>query len=393
MTGLTQMPGSWQRLKRVGVVAGVVVGIVLLALWRMSALPFYTLSRALQDLANALTLGSLYALIALGYTMVYGIIRLINFAHGEIFMVGAFFAFYTMTLTPAPWLTGLVAAMLIGAIFYALARPKAFTPARAKGYRLCLGALVFAVFILSLRGFGWLEATVLSMLLTAATGVLMYLIAYRPLWGAPRTSFLITAIAVSFFMQNTGQLLFGPQVRGFRVESMLTQSFTYQLGEETIFFTGVLIVVPVLTALLLVGLHAFVTRTKMGKAMRACAQDAEVAQMMGVDVDRIVALTFFLGAMLAAVAGVFYAIRFGQIHPLMGLLPGIKAFAAAVIGGIGSLPGAVLGGVLLGFIEIFVVSLFPTLTAYRDVFAFVLLIVILVLRPAGLVGEDLTEKV
>ncbi len=373
---------------------GIAIGAIIFMLvgLRMSALEYYSLARGLQDLFNALTLGSLYALIALGYTMVYGIIRLINFAHGEIFMLGAFFAFYAMLFTPAGWFLGLLAALLIAAIFYYLLRPiKRLNNVQAAG----IAMLIFAasLFYLMMRGVGWIEAMALAMLLTAASGVLVYTVAYRPLWGAPRTSFLITAIAVSFFLQNTGQLVFGPQVKGFRPETALTQSLTLTLGADTVYFTGILLLVPILTAVLLTGLHLFVTRTKMGKAMRACAQDAEVAEMMGVNVGRIIALTFFIIAMLAAVAGVFYALRFGQIQPLMGLLPGIKAFAAAVIGGIGSLPGAVLGGLVLGFIEVFVVALFPTLTAYRDVFAFVLLILILIFRPSGLIGEDLTEKV
>jgi branched-chain amino acid transport system permease protein len=391
LTVLTNKISAWRQR---GLWTFLAVGavIVLLMGLRMNALEYYGPARGLQDLFNALTLGSLYALIALGYTMVYGIIRLINFAHGEIFMLGAFLAFYAMLFTPAGWLLGVLVALFLAALVYGLLRPARGTSAAVKG-GVAAAVFAFGALLLSLRGLGWLEATAVSMFLTAACGVFLYAIAYRPLWGAPRTSFLITAIAASFFLQNMGQLVFGPQVKGFRPETALTQPLTLSIAGETVYFSGILLFVPVLTGVLLMLLHAFVTRSKMGKAMRACAQDAEVAEMMGVNVGRIIAMTFFIGAMLAAVAGVFYALRFGQIHPLMGLLPGIKAFAAAVIGGIGSLPGAVLGGMLLGFIEVFVVALFPGLTAYRDVFAFVLLIVILIFRPSGLVGEDLTEKV
>lgn len=367
--------------------------LVVLIGWRIAALGDYTLARVVQDFLNALTLGSLYALIALGYTMVYGIIRLINFAHGEIFMLGSYFAFYAMTLTPMSWGLALLVTVLLGGTVLLVLRSlfNLEEPKRTAALTLIIFAGTF--FLLAFRHMGWIEALLLSMLATGVAGVLLEAVAYRPLRGAPRESMLITAIAASFFLQNMGQLIFGPRVQGFNAQTILNRPLSFAIGEETVYYTGILIVVPVVTALLLLILNLFVTRTKLGKAMRATAQDAEVAQMMGVNVNQVIALTFFIGSILAAAAGVMYAIRFGQIHPLMGLIPGIKAFTAAVIGGIGSLPGAVLGGVLLGFIEIYVVSLFPTLSAYKDVFAFVLLILILLFRPSGLVGEDLTEKV
>ena len=366
--------------------------VVLLGL-RIASLENYTFARVVQDFLNALTLGSLYALIALGYTMVYGIIRLINFAHGEIFMLGAYFAFYAMTLTPLNWAVSLLVTVILGGAVLLVLRSLFNLEEPKRTFVLTLLVFAGTFFLLTFRKLGWVEALALSMLATGTAGVLLEAIAYRPLRGAPRESMLITAIAASFFLQNLGQLLFGARVRGFNAETVLNKPLSFHIGQETVYFTGILVVVPLVTAVLLWVLNLFVTRTKLGKAMRATAQDAEVAQMMGVNVNQVIALTFFIGSILAAAAGVMYAIRFGQIHPLMGLMPGIKAFTAAVIGGIGSLPGAVLGGLLLGFIEIYVVSLFPTLSAYRDVFAFVLLILILLFRPSGLIGEDLTEKV
>ncbi len=360
---------------------------------RINSLENYTFARVVQDFLNALTLGSLYALIALGYTMVYGIIRLINFAHGEIFMLGSYFAFYAMTLTPLPWAISLLVTIILGGTVLLVLRSLFNLEEPKRTFALSLIIFGGTFFLLTFRKLGWVEGLTLSMLATGVAGVLLEAIAYKPLRGAPRESMLITAIAASFFLQNFGQLVFGARVRGFNAQTILNKPLNFHIGPETVYFTGILVVVPLITALLLWVLNLFVSRTRLGKAMRATAQDAEVAQMMGVNVNQVIALTFFIGSILAAAAGVMYAIRFGQIHPLMGLMPGIKAFTAAVIGGIGSLPGAVLGGLLLGFIEIYVVSLFPTLSAYKDVFAFVLLILILLFRPSGLVGEDLTEKV
>ena len=346
-------------------------------------------------------LGSLYALIALGYTMVYGIIRLINFAHGEVFMVGAFIAYFIFSRTPYAWPWALLLSALLAVGFmYVLGfwRGRLTDPLVLAG-----GALAFVVSTLALHSseYGWFWALISSMFVTGVVGVIIDKVAYRPLRGAPRNSMLITAIAVSFFLQNFGILAFTNRQTPFRPDSFWTGFLQFSVPGGTVFTTWMVILVPLVTAILVVGLTLFVTRTRLGRAMRATAQDAETAQMMGVNVDRVIATTFLLGSMLAAAAGVLWGMTFGSINQpaIFGILPGIKAFAAAVIGGIGSLPGAVIGGVLLGFMENFLTALFPRtdtfpgITEYKDTFAFLLLIVILLVRPSGIVGEDLSEKV
>jgi len=239
------------------------------------------------------------------------------------------------------------------------------------------------------------------MLTTGVLGVVIDRVAYRPLRGAPRISLLITAIAVSFFLQNTGLILFTRNQTPFRPGTQWTEFLQFEVAGGTVYTSRLMFLIPVVTAVLVVALTLFVTRTRLGKAMRASAQDAEVAQMMGVNVNRVIATTFLLGSMLAAAGGVLWGLNFGSLNQpaVMGILPGIKAFAAAVIGGIGSLPGAVIGGLLLGFLENFMTALFPRtadfqgITEYKDTFAFALLIVVLLIRPSGIVGEDLSEKV
>ena len=350
---------------------------------------------------SSLQLGSLYALIALGYTMVYGIIRLINFAHGEVFMVGAFVSYFLFSNTPysLPWA---VFASLLAALgfMYVLTfwRGRMTDPLVLGGGALALVGLSVA---LSLGNLNWVVALVLSMLITGIVGILIDRIAYRPLRGAPRISLLITAIAMSFFLQNFGLLAFTRNQTPFRPPTFWTNNLQFTVGGGTVYTTWLVVLVPLLTAVLVTVLTLFVNRTRLGKAMRASAQDPEVAQMMGVNVNRVIATTFFLGSALAAAAGVLWGLSFGSLNQpaVMGILPGIKAFAAAVIGGIGSLPGAVVGGLLLGFLENFFTAIFPRtanfggLTEYKDTFAFVLLILILLVKPSGIVGEDLSEKV
>ena len=371
----------------------------------------YTLGFFVGALLSSLQLGSLYALIALGYTLVYGIIRLINFAHGEIFMVGAFSSYFLFAQTPyaLPWAL-FVAALASAGLMYALNlwRGKLTDPVVLVGGLLALIGFTYA---LSTGALNWVVALLLSMLITGVVGILLDRIAYRPLRGAPRISLLITAIAMSFFLQNAGLLVFTRNQTPYRPDTALpsalqfnllgnkvtswTQFLQFSLGESTIYTSAMVILIPVVTLILVVALTLFVSRTRLGKAMRATAQDPEVAQMMGVNVNRVIATTFFLGSILAAAAGVLWGLNFGSLTQpaVFGLLPGLKAFSAAVIGGIGSLPGAVIGGLLLGFLENFVPALFSGVTEYKDTFAFFLLIIILLIRPSGIVGEDLSEKV
>jgi branched-chain amino acid transport system permease protein len=291
----------------------------------------------MQHLLNGLTLGSLYALIAIGYTMVYGILRLINFAHSEIFMLGAYFVFWGITLIHLPWPVAIVGAILV----------------------------------------------------VAAVGVLVDRIAYRPLRDAPRISALISAIGVSFFLQNFAIVVFSAIPR---------EVYRPEWLEEVILVGGVRIlpltlVVPVLSFVLMLGLITIVYRTKPGLGMRAISKDIETSYTMGVPVNRVIALTFAIGSALAAASGIMWSLRYPQLQPIMGVIPGFKAFIAAVVGGIGSIQGAVIGGVGLGLVEIMTVAVFPDLAGYRDAFAFILLIVILLIKPTGLLGEKLEDKV
>jgi branched-chain amino acid transport system permease protein len=296
-----------------------------------------SLDMFIQHVFNALTLGSLYGLIAIGYTMVYGILRLINFAHGDIFMVSAYFVFFAIALLHLPWI---------------------------------------AAVILAIAG-------------TAAFGVIIDRIAYKPLRDAPRISALISAIGVSFFIENICIVLFTGVPKPMpRYEPLVN---VMQFGNIRIL--PLAIFVPVCSFILVAALIWVLYKTKPGLAMRAISKDIETTRLMGVKVDNIIGLTFGIGSALAAAAGIMWALRYPQIHPFMGLFPGFKAFIAAVFGGIGSVPGAMIGGLLLGFMEIMIIAFFPGLSGYRDAFAFILLILILFVKPTGLMGEDMEDKI
>jgi len=295
------------------------------------------LSLFLQNLANGLSLGSLYALIAIGYTMVYGILRLINFAHGEIFMLATYLLYYGFLIFHLPW---------------------------------------WASFIVAIA-------------LTALIGMLSEKIAYRPLRNSPRISVLISAIGVSFFLQNLCIVLFTGIPKSFHRPTFFKSIF--QFGEiriQSTLFASVIISAIFLTILIYI-----VYRTKTGLAMRSISVDIETSRLMAVDVDKTISVTFAIGSALAAVGGILWALRFPQIFPLMGMMPGLKAFIAAVVGGIGNIPGAMLGGLFLGMSEILFVAFFPVLSGYRDAFIFVILILILLLKPDGILGKNVQEKV
>jgi len=301
------------------------------------------LTEFLQQLINGLADGSILALIALGYTMVYGILRFINFAHGDVFMIGAFAGFY---LTP---------------------KIAAFLPTPS----IWAGVVVMA----------------LSMALCAVLGIIIERFAYRPLRRSPKLAVLITAIGVSLFLEYAGQLFFGAAPRSFP-QIIPVKPIT---GIPGLTINTSQIVVLVVTILLLIVLRFIVLKTKIGMAMRALSFNPEAAALMGVNTDVVISFTFGLGSALAAAAGILYAVNFPAIDPLMGVLPGLKAFCAAVLGGIGNLPGAALGGLIIGIVETFVGG--SELSTYRDAIAFAILILILLIKPSGLLGKKDIEKV
>jgi len=292
-------------------------------------------SNLLQQLINGVSLGSLYGLIAIGYTMVYGILRLINFAHGDVLMMGCYFAFYAILIFSLPW---------------------------------------------------WASFPI-AILLTALLGVAIDRGAYLPVRKAPRISALITAIGLSFLLENLALVIFGGRPKAFGRPALFAEVLVW--GDVRLLTLSIWI--PAITFCLIVFLLFVVYRTRTGMAMRAISRDMETVRLMGVDVNRITSVTFALGSALAAAGGIMWALKFPQIDPYMGIIPGLKAFVAAVLGGIGNVVGAALGGLLLGILEILLVALMPSLAGYKDAFAFLILIGILLFRPTGIMGEKLPE--
>ena len=291
----------------------------------------------IQQVLNGLSLGSMYALIAIGYTMVYGVLRLINFAHGDIMMVGAFGA--------------LVAYSISNNFFIAI---------------------------------------VIAILLSVITGILTYKIAYKPLLNkdAPKISLLITAIGVSFFLENLFNMLFGGIPKPFNYPAFFDKNFTI-FGAITTYAS---IFIITLTIFILIFVIWFLNNTKQGIAIKALAFDINTVKLMGINVNIMIMIVFLIGSALASIGGVFYAISYPSIEPLMGVLVGLKAFAAAVLGGIGSVVGAAIGGFILGFSEVFIVAFFSDIADYKDAIAFIFLIFILLFKPTGIMGIDFERK-
>jgi len=295
----------------------------------------------LQQIINGLSLGAIYALIALGYTMVYGVLRLINFAHGDVYMLGAFAGYYL--------------ANSLG----------------LDGHPSVLWAIA---------------VTMGAMAICAVIGVLIERLAYRPVRQHSRLTALITAIGVSLLLEYGGQVVFGATPRFF---PQMIESTTYSLGGVQITNQSLLIII--VAVVVMFGLEYIVHRTRMGKAMRATSYNLSVAKLMGINTDRVIAFTFALGSALAAAGGVLVALAIPRIDPLMGLMTGLKAFVAAVLGGIGSIPGAMVGGVIIGLMETGLSA--TAYSTYRDAVAFGVLILILLVRPSGLFGSSVAEKV
>jgi len=288
----------------------------------------------LTQVLNGLQLGSIYALVALGYTMVYGIILLLNFAHGDIIMVGAYISWIVMS-------------------------------------RLGLSPVL---------------AVILSVLGCTALGVLIDKVAYAPLREAPRLSILITAIGVSYFLENGSQLVFGADAK---VVPNFTDLTTFQVGGMSFSFTAVLTIA--VTVVSTIVLNLLVQKTKLGKAMRAVSEDMGAARLMGINVNTTISFTFAVGSALAGIGAVLYSMAYHQATPTMGIMLGTKAFVAAVLGGIGSIPGAVIGGLVVGFAEVAVSAI--GLSVWQDAVVFLLLIIVLIVKPTGILGHPMTEKV
>ncbi|MBI4966358.1 MAG: branched-chain amino acid ABC transporter permease [Desulfomonile tiedjei] len=289
----------------------------------------------LQQVVFGLTVGCLYGLLAIGYTMVYGVLRLINFAHGDLLMVSAYIAFFGIIMFKLPW---------------------------------------FAAFCI-------------AVILTGAMGILIDRGAYKPLRRSPRISALITAIGVSFLLENLGLVVIGGRPKSFPTPAIFEGSLS--LGDVRIPILSVWILG--ITAVLLLGVILVIHRSRAGMAMRALSRDMETVRLMGIDINRVISFTFVLGSVLAAAGGIMWCMKYPAVEPFMGVIPGLKAFVAAVLGGIGNVTGAALGGMILGLAEILIVAIEPEWSGYRDAIAFSVLIIILLTRPTGIMGEELPD--
>jgi branched-chain amino acid transport system permease protein len=299
----------------------------------------------IQQFINGLSLGSIYALIALGYTMIYGILRFINFAHGDVFMIGAFSGYYLAFLFSFATFTG--------------------------------GASVTMAIVILLG----------SMVVCSILGFTLEKLAYKPLRNSPKLTILITAIGVSLFLEYGGQLVFGADPKSF--PTLLENKQLFNVGGAAVFSNSVVVII--VSLVLMIILRIIVMNTKMGTAMRAVSFNHNVASLMGININKIISFTFILGSSLAAAAGILFGLNYPKIDPLIGIIYGLKAFVAAVLGGIGNILGAALGGLILGLVETFVSGYLSS--TYRDAIAFGILIIILLFRPTGLLGKKEIEKV
>jgi branched-chain amino acid transport system permease protein len=362
----------------------------------------------LQQFINGLSVGSIYALIAVGYTMVYGVLQLINFAHGDVFMVGAVVSLLAATgRLPASmprWMhAAILVALGVAAGVLLLRRRSPRDVARALlPFAAIYVVLVPAMFIAArvsrrLPESSWFAAAFVLLVAVVACGLLGFLIerlAYRPLRDRPRINSLITAIGISLLLEFGGQhrAVFGPTPQPYPVQ------IVPGIREPLFTIAGVVVsrvdaLIVAVTVVLMLALSYVVLKTKSGLALRAVSFRFDTAALMGVNIDRTISFTFVLGSVLAAVAGVLYAVKYPTVQPLMGLLPGIKAFIAAVFGGIGNVAGAVAGAMIIGLVEVMVVGYVENGSQYRDAIAFVLLIAILLIKPSGLFGKHVVEKV
>jgi len=345
-------------------ILGIALGGYLL--WRLYdvfiAHPIYGPDTWARFAIAGVILGSVYSLIAIGYTLVYGILFMINFAHGDIMMLGAFggyFVFETLKNIPAP----------------SAADPN-------------------STFLNAYPAISVILAFIVGMSVSSASGFFLERIAYRPLRGAPRLIPLISAIGASIFLENAGQLLFGAQRRDYANPLLLTrgEGWKIPIGAESVTLTYTGMLTFVFSIIILITLYLLVQRTRMGRAMRAVAENKQVSALMGIDVDTVISRTFLLSGALAGAAGVMWGIHLGLVYYFVGFVPGIKAFTAAVLGGIGNLPGAMLGGLFLGIVEALGPAILGIDFQLKDVIAFGILVLVLIFRPTGILGEVLSEE-
>jgi branched-chain amino acid transport system permease protein len=359
---------TFQSSKDIGRVVRIVLGVIILAvmLWRFYDVNIvhavYGPDTWIRFSITGLILGGMYALIAIGYTLVYGILFMINFAHGDVMMLGAFagyFVFEALKVIPTP-------SAVDPQLTFINAQP-----------------------ILSI-----IIAFIVGMAVASASGFFLERFAYRPLRNAPRLVPLISAIGASIFLENAAQLLFGPQRRNYSNPEFLTrgQGWTIPISGSPVIITYTGVFSFILSILLMVGLYLLVQRTKLGRAMRAVAQDKKTAALMGIDVDAVISRTFIISGILAGAAGVMWGIHQGIVYYFIGFLPGIKAFTAAVLGGIGNIPGAMVGGMFLGILESVGPAALGIDFQLKDVIAFSILVLVLIFRPSGILGESSSEE-